>query len=303
MASNRITAVGFSTMEGSPDMSDMPEQLDLAQRLDADVVELSLANEDIVSGCRIIPDRLKRLKDIIGTRDLRYTVHGPVYVNFLSDQDMERQEKLCETFLNLCGEIGAETMVIHTGYTPPLAATVMQERYAAQRDVFRRLGEVAQKNGLMLCVENVFAYEEGHHTASPSELASEIRQVDHPAVAATLDFGHANIHCTIEQLNYVGECRAMAPQVNHLHVHDNLGLPNFSPQFSDAEAAALGYGDLHMPIGWGEMQWDILLPELPLMENSVLMLELLPRYAYAMEDSLARARVFAGMINGPDNVI
>lgn len=300
MTGKRITGVGFSTMEGSPDMAAMPAILDKAESLGVDVVELSLANEDIVSGCQIIPDRLARLKEIIANRDLRYTVHGPVYANFLSNQDMDRQEKLCAAFLDICGEIGAETMVIHTGYTTQTDPAVLEERYAQQRDVFHRLGDCAKRNGLMLCVENVFAYEHDHHTASPSELANEIQAIGHPNVAATLDFGHANIHCTIEQLDYVAECRAMAPQVRHLHVHDNWGLPNFSPYIGDAEAAALGYGDLHMPVGWGDMQWDTLLPDFPMMEGSVLMLEVLSKYAYALEDSIAKARAFADMINGVD---
>lgn len=39
----------------------------------------------------------------------------------------------------------------------------------------------------------------------------------------------------------------------HLHVHDSFGLPYSMKRFyHPAEAAALGIGDLHLPIGWGD---------------------------------------------------
>ena len=297
---SRISGVGFSTMAGSPDMAALPGVLETAERLGADVVELSLWDEDIVSGGKIMTDRLRRLKGIMGQHALRYTVHGPLYLNFMDDRDFERHKMLCRTFLELCGEIGVGIMVIHTGFTPHMEPSLLCDRYARQRDVLYDVGDVARTCGVVLCVENVFAYNENQHTASPSKLADEIKAVNHPHIAATLDFGHAAIQCTIDQLDYASECRAMAPQVRHLHVHDNWGLPDFGSLALNAEAAAFGYGDLHMPIGWGDMKWDDVLPGLALQEGSILMLELMPRYFHALEDSLAKARRFAALINGTE---
>jgi len=294
----RITGVGFSTMAGSPDMAALPAILATAEQLGADVVELSLWDEDIISGSMIIPDRLKRLKDIMGKHTLRYTVHGPLYLNFMDARDPDRHKSLCRAFLELCGEIGVKTMVMHTGFLPHKEPGLLQDSYARQRDALHEMGDVAHACDVILCVENVFAYTEDQHTASPAKLAGEIMAIDHPNIAATLDFGHAAIQCTIDQLDYVSECRAMAPQVHHLHVHDNWGLPDFGILAQDAEAAAFGYGDLHMPVGWGDMKWDDVLPGLVLMEDSILMLELLPRYFHALEDSLSKARHFATLING-----
>lgn len=294
----RISGVGFSTMIGSPDMADMSGLLARAEELGADVVELSLTDEDIVSGCRIIPDRLRRLKDIIGRHALRYTVHGPLYLNFMDTRDLDRHKRLCHVFLELCGDLCAESMVMHTGFVPHMEGGALDDRYAQQREALHEMGEIARVCGVVLCVENVFAYAEDQHTASPTKLAAEVREIGHQNVAATLDFGHAAIQCTIEQLDYVTECRTMAPQVRHLHVHDNWGLPDFGTYTHGAEAAAFGYGDLHMPVGWGDMKWNEVLPNLPLMEGTVLMLELLPRYFHALEESLAMARQFAALING-----
>jgi sugar phosphate isomerase/epimerase len=44
-------------------------------------------------------------------------------------------------------------------------------------------------------------------------------------VVTTVDFSHAAIQCINDQLDYVQECRTMAPQVGHLHIHENFALP------------------------------------------------------------------------------
>lgn len=297
----RISDVGFCTWAGSPDMVEMSATLTMAERLGADVVELSLADEDIVVGCKIIPDRLRRLKDIIKNHALRYTVHGPGYVNFMATDDFDRNKRLCRTFLELCGEIGAKSMIMHTGYCMHDDEAVTEDCYAQQRDAFHEMGEVARSYGVTICVENIYDYAEGMRTASPTKLANEIREIGHPNVVATLDFGHAAIQCTIDQLDYVKECRAMAPQVRHLHVHDNFGLPpNYNNLARGAEAAAFGYDDLHLPIGYGDnMHWEEVLPDMAVMDGTTMILELrMPEYTHALEESLAKARQFAMLING-----
>ncbi len=282
-------------------MVEIPAKLAMAERLGADVVELSLFDEDIVVGCKIIPDRLRRLKDIIKNHALRYTVHGPGYVNFMATADLDRNKRLCRTFLELCGEIEVKSMVMHTGYCMHDDEAVTEDRYEQQRDAFHEMGEVARSCGVTICVENIYDYAEGMRTASPTKLASEIREIGHPNVVATLDFGHAAIQCTIDQLDYVQACRTLAPQVGHLHVHDNFALPpNYNNLATGAESAAFGYDDLHLPVGWGDdMHWDETLPDLAVMDGTTMILELrLPQYAHVLEESLATARRFAALING-----
>ena len=53
---------------------------------------------------------------------------------------------------------------------------------------------------------------------------------------------------------------------------------------------ALGIGDLHMPLGWGDIDWDDIFSELVFLPETVLMMEIGARYRNEQPESLARAR-------------
>ena len=40
----------------------------------------------------------------------------------------------------------------------------------------------------------------------------------------------------------------------HLHINDNYG--KFDPLSPASKNVALGYGDLHLPIGWGKIPYE-----------------------------------------------
>ncbi|WP_420348867.1 sugar phosphate isomerase/epimerase family protein [Pelagibius sp.] len=291
-----IKGIGVSTMGGSPNMEALPAFLDRAVELGVDYVELSLCDEDIVAGGRILPDKLARLKSLIETRPLRYSVHGPIAINFMDWMHLDLHKQVCRAFLQLCGGIGAEVMVIHSGIVKATTQGEHARLYDIQRDALAEMGDAAAAAGVRLCVENVFVYGQDEHTAAPDHLAAELAAVGHDWVRGTLDFGHARIQTQLLGQDYGDACRAFAPQVGHLHVHDCFGTPRTIWTPAESENLAYGLGDLHAPLGWGDMQWEEVFPTLPLQPGTILMLEIQRRYWAELAACVDRARVLRDML-------
>ena len=55
----------------------------------------------------------------------------------------------------------------------------------------------------------------------------------------------------------------------------------------------MGIGDLHMPLGWGDIDWDTIFGELDFLPDTVMMMEIGPRYRSEQPESLRRARELA----------
>ena len=62
-------------------------------------------------------------------------------------------------------------------------------------------------------------------------------------------------------------------------MHDSFGRPTSDAAFySHAERIAFGMGDLHLPMGWGDIGWETILPELACRPGTVMIVELPPRF-------------------------
>ncbi len=125
-----------------------------------------------------------------------------------------------------------------------------------------------------------------------------IAEIDHPQVCGTLDFSHAYIMTTFRGMDYLDALRAFAPWANHLHVHDSFGRPTTMPRFvSHAERIAFGMGDLHLPMGWGDIPWETILPQLAIRPGTVMIVELPPHHWAELENCAATARRFVEIVN------
>ena len=56
-------------------------------------------------------------------------------------------------------------------------------------------------------------------------------------------------------------------------------------------------GHLHLPIGWGDIPWDAILPRLRFRTGTVMMVELPERYWAELDQCSATAQRFMDMIN------
>lgn len=289
-----IRACGYSLREGSPEFDDLGAALDEAEALGVDVVELPAYAWHLIIGGRILDNRLRDLTRRLADRPFGYTVHGPLSINLMDVAErLPRHEAVLAAAIRITGAIGADHLVVHTGLVRAPGDDI-EVAYARQRDALARAGELAADAGVILCVENVFRFDGARETASPAKLAGELDAIGHPAVKATLDVSHAFIRCAENRLDPLAEIAALAPFVEHLHLHDSFGRPSEIWTYDPAEAAAFGEGDLHLPIGWGSIEWQKVIEATPLAPGAIAILELNPRHWREIGDQVPVLRDLAG---------
>jgi sugar phosphate isomerase/epimerase len=91
------------------------------------------------------------------------------------------------------------------------------------------------------------------YSVIPRLLAVQAASIGHPQIGVALDVGHLYLSTEMYGLDLEQEVRLLLPHIIHLHVHDNFGKPSFSTEKNQYELIPLGRGDLHAPIGTGEV--------------------------------------------------
>ncbi|MGH6943610.1 MAG: sugar phosphate isomerase/epimerase family protein, partial [Geminicoccaceae bacterium] len=235
---------------------------------------------------------------ICSARALQYTVHGPLGVNFMDEERLDLHKAVARAMLEVSGALGASAMVLHAGVVAARPLPELERLHAIERDALFETGEIAARHGVRLALENLFVEKPGRYTADPARLAEQIAKVDHGSVCGTLDFSHAYIMTTLRGLDFAPAIEAFAPYVNHLHLHDSFGLPNTLGRFyTHAEQIAFGIGDIHLPMGWGDIDWGGILPGLRLRPATVMIVELMPRHWSEIDEVAATARRFVEIVN------
>ena len=293
---SNIIATGFNTGSDDGELFSLEADLRRLSEMGVDTVELGLTGIDLIAGGRIITERLERLQAITSQFSFRYTVHGLVSSNFMDPDTLQFQMQAAKALVEVCDRIDARILVQHGG---SLRADQLHQRAQAdfrEREALHELGEFARPYGVRIAFENIFTTELGQYRQTPAEVAETVKAVNHPNVVALIDFSHAYIESTYKGLDFREQIAAMAPVAGHLHVHDSFGRPQaFYKPFHPQENTAMGIGDLHMPLGWGNIDWDGIFSELDFLPNTIMMMEIGPRYRSEQPESLVRAKRLAGL--------
>ena len=191
------------------------------------------------------------------------------HINVGSGEDLT----ILELARLVCDVVGFKGEIAHDPRSP--TARRASIAYARQRDRLSRAGDRARSLGITVTVENVFAPAQ-QSTALPSRLAKELAIIGHSHVKACLDFSHGFINAKMQGADFLAEVQALAPFAKHLHIHDGFGQADQITTHFPSEQLALGQGDLHLPVGWGSIPWDLLIQECCFHEETIFNIELDP---------------------------
>jgi sugar phosphate isomerase/epimerase len=297
MLANGVFGTGISAHKRANDLSDFAVELDMIEALGVQSIELPTYDMDIVVGARIRSDQLGRLKTACAGRAVHFTVHGPLAINFMDEHyRLQRHMDVLTASLEVAAEVKASNYVLHAGMIPTQQAAGIDAAYDRQREWLSRGGDIAKQHGLTLCVETLFADNGTIQTASPSRLAHELGLINHSAVMATIDFSHAYLKLDYDgrRSDYVDEIASLAPFAKHLHMHDSFGRQDDIWMFTEGERLAYGHGDLHLPVGWGDIPWAKLMETCVFPVGVVFNIELQLRYWYEAQSCVDAVKTLAG---------
>lgn len=290
-------AIGLSSREGRPDLSDFAHTLEEMADLPLTHVEISAYCYDLVLAGKPIAARVREFELACRNRPFGFTVHGPLSINFMGPQaHLPRFFDATKAFVEICARIGAPHLVVHAGMMQANERHDAENAAARQRDYLHRAGDFAAEHNVTLCVENLFDF--GLYAATPTiaRLAEELALINHPHVRATFDFSHGLIHATQYGYDFIEEAKALAPFAVHLHLHDSFGQPDLPWVYASAEANAYGFGDLHLPHGWGSVPWTALAEQCEFPAGLIAIHELNTRFWRDRHEALANAKAFAASL-------
>ena len=296
MLENKTAGVGISAHKRANDLSDFAMELDMIEELGVATIELPTYDMDIVVGGRIRKAQMDALKRACSGRAVTYTVHGPLAINFMDEAwRLPRHLEVLAASLDVAAEVRAINYVLHAGVAPMQQAQGLEDAYLRQREWLKRAGDLAAERGITLCVETLFTDNGSQYTPSPLRLAQELASIGHPAVMATIDFSHSYLRLDFEgrRSDYLSEVRALAPFAKHLHIHDSFGRQDDIWMFTEGERLAFGHGDLHLPVGWGDIPWAELMADCRFPNGVVFNIELKERYWYAARECVAATKSLA----------
>lgn len=297
---SNIIATGFNVGSDNGEFATLEADMRALSEMGVDTVEIGITSLDLVAGGRIIKERHEALLALTRQFDFRYTVHGLVSSNFMDPVTQRYQIDAAKALVEVSNSIGAGILVQHSGSLRAEAIADWAGADRREREALTELADFARPHGVRIALENIFTTELGQYRQTPTEVAETVKAVNHSNVVALIDFSHAYIESTFKGLDFRAEIRAMAPVAGHLHLHDSFGRPQgFYKPFHPQENTAMGIGDLHMPLGWGDIAWDEIFAELSFLPDTVAMMEIGRRYRREQPESLARARGLVGLTKAP----
>lgn len=299
----RVSSLGATLPRHDP--HEISADLDLLASAGADHVEINPTLLTLLLNGRPRANRVRALADAVAARGLGVVIHAPLALNYMDEDHAGLHRAVGVASVEICAALGARRMVVHPAWVD--AARLRRDRdrlMAMERDGLRALADTAARAGVTLCLENMPPPDEpglDNHGLDCRSVAAQIAAVDHPNLAGTIDVSHAYIASRTFGWDLRAQLEALAPAAPHLHLHESFGRPPSLPRPRPGERLAYGLGDLHLPLGWGDLPWTEALAGLPLPDEVSATLEIAPKLATAetIADSLRRARALAAMMESP----
>ncbi len=285
--------IGFTLKPKNGNILDFDKQLSDLEEIGASCAEIPLYELDVISGKKIIKDELNLLHKTIHNSNFNFSIHGSMSVNLLDEEYLHHHLEVLIKEIEVCSALKVKVLVTHFGHAP-IEISKNHQKYNdllnIQKQEYFNIAEVAKKNGVILCVENIFPYTNLHFTALPSEVAKTIGEINHSNARTTIDFSHAYINCNLNNKDLISELEAMAPFTEHLHVHDSFGKFKTMDTYIFPEDITYGQGDIHLPLGWGDIPFEKIFSTLNLKKDIFFNFELTQRYKKYYSQNIEKAK-------------
>ena len=273
--------IGFTLKPRNGQIIDFEKQLILFEELGAGSVEIPIYELDVICGKKIVNDELRLLQKILKPSNLNFSLHGSMSVNLMDNIYLEDHKEVLKRDIEVCESINSQILVTHFGYTNIANynnKNLYEKLLKKQTEIYYEMAEYAKKHNVILAIENLFPFTSNSYAPLPSEIAKEIKYLDHPNARTTIDFSHAYLNCTHNKVNYMEQLKTMVPLTKHLHIHDSFGKLKVMDTYIHSEDVTYGQGDIHLPLGWGSIPFEKIFSTFSFSPNIFLNFELSKRY-------------------------
>lgn len=278
----------------------------IAQQVDmgANFCELNASNLDVVAACRLMPDRLNKLKNILARQKIAYALHAPIAINLMDRPHIEHHLRAAMASLELAAECNAEIMVLHPGRIHPrLWVDNANTLLSVEAEDLHILADRAQNLGVTIAYENLnpnrhnIAGTETSYALDLQALANQLSRINHPHLVACFDISHAQQGATLQGYDVLDKLPDLIPHIGHIHFSDSTGAPATIKWDNDGERLFFGIGDMHAAPGFGTIEFEAIAAALPLQKPAGIIIELKSNhYAHSGRQTLAAAKDFAEQI-------
>jgi sugar phosphate isomerase/epimerase len=281
------------------DLKIFEEDLSFAQEIGFDYVEIPPHGLDVICGGKLNYKRLEKVKEIMGRYKLKYNVHAPDILSLMDNEREELHKNLFFNVLEFSKEIGSNLIVYHAGWvTNDIAKNkeLFEKLKEKERESLAYFADIAMDYGIIISVENsnvdlniiqgkIFCYGTNIY-----DLIDQIEKIGKPNVGITLDIGHGYIASKYLKYDFFSAIKSAEKFINNIHLHDNFGAINdIKENIPYMYRFNYGLGDLHLPLGWGEIPFEKIFPIIK--PNFVyITLELEPRHRDEYKNSLDFAK-------------
>jgi sugar phosphate isomerase/epimerase len=179
--------------------------------------------------------RVKKLKEAAEAHNLDFVIHAPwAGINIATPSPFLRRTilKRLEKSLVYAGQLGCRLWLFHPGSRTGLSPIYPGKDWQLNLESVRALLNVARREGVEIAIEN-----------TPEPFPSLMKSVDdfhrfyedlEDDIGMVLDVAHANLNGQIQ--DFLGQ---FSKKLVHIHVSDNDGA-----------------SDLHLGIGYGNIDWE-----------------------------------------------
>ncbi len=229
---------------------------------EVDLIELGIEDS------KVLDEEIDRdMLDELASLNTKFSIHAPyASSNENIRADLGKRSKknfeIMEKVFEIASILNAEYVVIHGGNASD------DPRYSFLNAIsnLRDLSEIADDYSITLLLENIRRGRDRDKIGIlPHELLQIIESVAKDNLKIVLDLGHAFLMSVLYAFNVSLYLDMLSPYIYHLHVHDNLGVP---------EIVDPRYGDQHLPLGHGIIDFAKIFCRLEEMNVKNLVLEL-----------------------------
>ncbi|MBU4076344.1 MAG: sugar phosphate isomerase/epimerase [Euryarchaeota archaeon] len=275
--------MNIKTGINSPQIKDFGGAIDPCE---VDIIELGLDRMDFLDEQKE-KELLSKTAYLASSFGTEFTIHAPhidskiegIKIDFSTNN--EKNFTVMEKVVKVAAEIGAGYIVVHPG-------SLNGGRKSVNLNILNliQICSLAEEYGVILLLENLFDREGGNKIGVlPGEIYRIIEMVDSENLKINLDIGHAFIASNVYGLS-IEDYFELGGFIHQMHLHDNFGV---------LESEATMFGDRHLPLGQGKINFGEVFKNIRKTNTRNLILEVKNSAREDTLKSLAQIREFCNL--------